>query len=136
MEPASAAREAGPLVAPFRTHCASCHDTTLSHPPNFLHGSPAEVEARLEHCAPRMFVRLSMVGVPEAQRAKPPMPPAAALASRGIDPVHWAASPELAALKRIVASRLHSQDPASLLRQPYAQLPPCLPPSSYAERTQ
>ena len=134
MEPVSVARGASPLVAPFRTHCASCHDTTLPHPPNFLHGSPAEVEARLDHCAPRMFVRLSMAGVPEAARSKPPMPPAAALASRGIDPAHWAASPELAALKRIVASRLRGQDPASLLRRPYAQLPPCLPPSDYAGR--
>jgi mono/diheme cytochrome c family protein len=133
-EPASAIREAGPLVAPFRTHCASCHDTTLPHPPNFLHGSPAEVEAKLDHCAPRMFVRLSMAGVPEAARSKPPMPPAAALASRGINPAHWAASPELTVLKRLVASRLRGQDPSSLLRRPYAQLRPCLPPSSYAER--
>ena len=132
-EPALTARDAGPLVAPFRTHCASCHDTTLPHPPNFLHGDPAEVEARLDHCAPRMFVRLSMAGIPAAQRTRPPMPPAAALAGRGIDTAHWAASPELAVLKRLVASRLRGQDPASLLRQPYAQLPPCLPSSSYTE---
>lgn len=131
-EPA-AVRDASPLVAPFRFHCASCHDTTLSHPPNFLHGSPAEVEAQLDHCAPRMFVRLSMAGVPEPRRSKPPMPPAAALAGRGIDPAHWAASPELAVLKRLVASRLREPDPAALLRRPYAQLPPCLPTVGYAE---
>jgi len=134
MEPVSAAAESGPLVAPLRAHCASCHDTTLPHPPNFLHGSPVEVEASLDHCAPRIFVRLSMGGIPQAERSKPPMPPAAALASRGIDPLHWAVSPELAALKRLVASRLHGQDPASLLRLPYAQLRPCLPPSNYVER--
>jgi len=132
-EPTAAASQAGPLVAPFHTNCASCHDTTLPHPPNFLHGSPAEIEDKLDHCAPRMFVRLSMAGIPEAARSKPPMPPAAALASRGIDPMHWAASPELAVLKRLVTSRLRGHEPASLLRQPYAQLPPCLPPSSYAE---
>jgi mono/diheme cytochrome c family protein len=132
-EPA-AVRDAGPLVAPFRTHCASCHDTTLPHPPNFLHGNAAEVEARLDHCAPRMYVRLSMAGIPEAARSKPPMPPAAALASRGIDPAHWAVSPELDMLKRLVAGRLHGHDPSSLLRTPYAQLHPCLPPSGYAER--
>jgi hypothetical protein len=135
-EPATAMREAGPLVAPFRTHCASCHDTTLPHPPNFLHGSAAEVEAKLDQCAPRMFVRLSMAGIPEAARSKPPMPPAAALASRGIAPAHWAASPELAVLKRLVASRLRGQDPASLLRQPYTQLRPCLPSPNYTERAQ
>ncbi|MBW8372272.1 MAG: hypothetical protein K0M66_15070 [Thiobacillus sp.] len=132
MEPASAAVDAGPLVAPFRTHCASCHDTTLPHPPNFLHGR--SVDANLDHCAERIFVRLSMAGIPEASRSKPPMPPAAALASRGIDPAHWAISPELDVLKRLAASRLRGQDPASLLRRPYAQLRPCLPSSSYAER--
>jgi hypothetical protein len=62
------------------------------------------------------------------------MPPAAALASRGIDPAHWAVSPELDVLKRLVASRLRGEDPASLLRQPYAQLRPCLPQPTYAER--
>lgn len=132
-EPA-AARDAGPLVTPFRTHCASCHDTTLPHPPNFLHGSAAEVEAKLDQCAPRMYVRLSMAGVPESQRSKPPMPPAAALASRGIDPAQWAVSRELDVLKRLVASRLRGQETSSLLRTPYAQLRPCQPPSSYAER--
>ncbi len=133
MEPVSAARDAGPLVAPFRTHCASCHDTTLPHPPNFLHGSPADVEARLDQCAERIVVRLGMAGLPQSSRSKPPMPPAAALASRGIDPAHWAASPELDVLKRLAASRLRGQDPASLLRRPYAQLRPCLPTPSYAE---
>lgn len=135
IEPVSAARADTPLVVPFRTHCASCHDTTLPHPPNFLHGSAAEVEAKLDQCAPRMYVRLSMAGIPVAARSKPPMPPAAALASRGIDPAHWAVSPELDVLKRLVASRLRGQDPSSLLRTPYAQLRPCLPPPGYAERT-
>jgi hypothetical protein len=135
MEPISPTAAANPLIAPFRTHCASCHDTTLPHPPNFLHGAPAEIEAKLDQCAERMFVRLSMAGVPEVARSKPPMPPAAALASRGIDPAHWAASPELDVMKRLAASRLRGQAPASLLRRPYAQLRPCLPQSGYAERT-
>lgn len=133
VEPLSALCAANPLVAPFRTHCASCHDTTLPHPPNFLHGTSSEIEAKLDQCAERMFVRLSMAGVPEAARSRPPMPPAAALASRGIDPVRWAASPELAALKRSIETRLGGRDPASLLRQPYARLRPCLPQPAYAE---
>lgn len=135
MQPVSAARATSPLVSPFRSHCASCHDTSLSHPPNFLHGSPAEVEARLDHCAERIFVRLSMAGLAESARSKPPMPPAAALASRGIDPAHWAASPELGALKRSIQTRLQGRDPGSLLKQPYARLRPCLPQPAYAERT-
>jgi mono/diheme cytochrome c family protein len=137
-EPLSAARDGGPRIAPFRTHCAGCHDTTLPHPPNFLHGSPAEVDARLDHCAERIFVRLSLAEVAEDARSRPPMPPAAALAARGIDPAQWAASAELAALKRSIGTRLRGRagQPglSGLLDLPYAQLRPCLPPDGYAER--
>lgn len=140
-EPVSAARDGGPLVAPFRTHCAGCHDTTLPHPPNFLHGNPAEVDAKLDHCAERIFVRLSLAELAEAARSRPPMPPATALAERGIDPAHWAASAELAALKRSILTRLDGRDsaglpglPGHLLDVPYAELRPCLPPDGYAER--
>ena len=129
VEPASAARADNPLVAPFRTHCASCHDTTLPHPPNFLHGSPAEVEAQLNQCAARIFVRLSMNGVPESARVTSPMPPATALASHGVDPRQWRTSPELAALKRSIETRLRVPA-ARLLTQPYNRLPPCLPQTS------
>ncbi|MBI3433085.1 MAG: hypothetical protein HY018_12845 [Hydrogenophilales bacterium] len=120
--------------AVFYAHCAMCHDTTLAHPPNFLHGSPAQVEAKLGQCAARIFVRLSMAGVAESARSVSPMPPAAALASLGIDPHRWAGSPALAALKQGIATRLRMPSPASLLQQPYASLPPCLPQAAYAER--
>ena len=133
MEPVSVARVHNPLVAPFRVHCASCHDTTLPHPPNFLHGSAAEVEAQLDHCAERIFVRLSRANAPAVSHGIAPMPPAAALAARGIDPAHWAASPELAALKRAVATRLAGRDTNALLRQPYSSLRACLPAPRYAE---
>jgi len=117
----------------FRTHCAICHDTTLPHPPNFLHGSAAEVEARLDQCAPRIFVRLSMAGLAESARSISPMPPAAILASRGIAPQQWTNSPERAALLRSIEARLHGQNPASLLQHPYNELPPCLPRTAYTE---
>jgi len=119
----------------FSTHCAICHDTTLPHPPNFLHGSAAEVEARLDQCAPRIYVRLSMAGVAESARRISPMPPASILASRGFAPQQWAHSPERAALLRSIETRLHGRGPASLLQQPYASLPPCLPQAAYAEHT-
>lgn len=119
----------------FRANCAICHDTTLQHPPNFLHGNPAQVEANLIQCAARIFFRLSMAGVPEAARRVSPMPPAAALASRGIDPHQWSGSPELAALKQGIVTRLRVSSPASLLLQPYDRLPPCLPVTPYAEHT-
>ena len=136
LEPTTAARVEDPLTTPFRANCAACHDTTLPHPPNFLHGSPAEVAEQLDQCAERIFVRLSQADLPEATRSKPPMPPAAALAGRGIDTAHWTASPEFAALKAAIRARLGDRDPQALLRQPYAQLRPCLPSSSYAEHMQ
>lgn len=120
---------------PFRIHCASCHDTTLPHPPNFLHGSAAAVEARLTHCAARIFVRLSMAETTSATRGTTPMPPPSALARRGISPHQWARSPELAVLKRSIETRLGDMPRDDLLKRPYAQLPPCLPPSRYGERT-
>ena len=116
----------------FRIHCSSCHDTTLPHPPNFLHGKPAQVEANLEQCAARIFVRLSMAEIAEAVHGISPMPPAAALASRGIPPHQWAKSAELSALKHSIESRLRGKT-STLLRQPYASLPPCLAQDTYAE---
>ena len=116
----------------FRIHCASCHDTTLPHPPNFLHGKPAQVDANLDQCAARIFVRLSMAGVSESSRKTSPMPPAAALASRGIPPHQWAKSAELSALKHSIEARLRGKA-SILLRQPYASLPPCLAQDAYAE---
>ncbi len=136
LEPTTAARLEDPLTTPFRANCAACHDTTLPHPPNFLHGNPAAVAEQLDQCAERIFVRLSQADLPEAARSKPPMPPAAALAGRGIDTAHWTASPEFAALKAAIRARLGDRDPQALLRQPYEQLRPCLPSSSYAEHTQ
>lgn len=123
----AASRDADPLAL-WRTHCASCHDTSLPHPPNFLHGNLQHASARLQQCAPRIFVRLSMAEVAEPQRRVAPMPPAAMLASRGFSPQHWAKSPELAALKRDIATRLPPGATTRLLTQPYAQLPDCAEP--------
>lgn len=121
-------RDSDPLKL-WRTHCASCHDTTLPHPPNFLHGSLQHASARLQQCAPRIFVRLSMAEVAEPQRRVAPMPPAAMLASRGISPQHWAKSPELSALKRDIATRLPPGATTRMLTLPYAQLPDCTEPA-------
>ena len=118
-------------LARFRTHCASCHDTTLPHPPNFLHGAPAQIEANLDQCAARIFVRLSMAEKPESSREISPMPPASALLSQGIPPQIWVKSAEFFALKHSIESRLHGKAPA-LLQQAYATLPPCLTHDAYA----
>ncbi|HQT00878.1 MAG: hypothetical protein B7Y26_10075 [Hydrogenophilales bacterium 16-64-46] len=128
VEPASGS-VSNPLVAPFHMHCAACHDTTLSHPPNFLHGDPAQVEASLDQCAERIYVRLARAHAPAGSPGVAAMPPAAALQARGIAPARWAASNELAALMRAIEARLPGGDARSLLRRPYASLRPC--PGAY-----
>ena len=113
----------------FRAQCGLCHDSTTNFPPNFLHGDDADVSARLDHCAERIFYRLSMAKTAEAQRARSPMPPPAMLAARGIDAATWARSHALAALLADVRQRLRAQgkQPDSLLAQPFEQLRVCLP---------
>jgi hypothetical protein len=118
-----------PLPHPLRR--LSRHHAAAS--PQLSAWQSGRVEARLDHCAPRILVRLSMAGIPSPARRKPPMPPAAALASRGVDPIHWAASPELALLKRLVASRLRGQDPAACCGSPMRScLPACRRPATRA----
>ena len=132
---AEAAAPATGMHVLFRVHCASCHDTTLPHPPNFLHGDPAQVEAQLVECAPRILARLSMAELPETARSTSPMPPAAALAHRGLSSRHWVKSADFSALKHSIESRLRGKTPGLFLQQPYASLPPCPGQTVYAEHT-
>lgn len=116
----------------FQGHCGVCHDRPDNEPPNFLHGDAAAVDARLDHCAERIFYRLSMAKTTPARRGRSPMPPATMLAARGMDAATWARSPGLEALLRDIGLRLRSQGiaPESLLAKPYAQLRACLPPET------
>jgi mono/diheme cytochrome c family protein len=113
----------------FHTQCGLCHDSNASLPPNFLHGDDAAVSARLDHCAERIFYRLSMAKTAEAQRGKSPMPPPSILSARGIDAASWARSPALAALLEDARLRLRAQgeQPDRLLARPFDQLRACLP---------
>ena len=124
-----AARQVSGAHALFRTQCGLCHDSTANFPPNFLHGDDAAVSARLDHCAERIFYRLSMAKIAAAQRAKSPMPPPSILATRGIDAETWARSPALAALLEDVRLRIRAQggQPETLLARPFEQLRACLP---------
>jgi len=128
-EPISQATGAHTL---FRTHCGQCHDSTTNFPPNFLHGDDAAVNARLDHCAERIFYRLSLWNVAEAQRGKPPMPPLTALAARGIDASGWTRSPQLAALRDDARQRIRARggQPDKVLARPFEQLRACLPPTA------
>lgn len=114
------------LRSVYARRCATCHDTGLEHPPNFLHGEPAQVEAQIDRCAERMYYRLNQAAQPEAAREIAPMPPAATLA---MNLPAWLASADFSALRDDLAARLARQgrDPQTLLRQPYAGLRDCPP---------
>ena len=123
---------ADPAVRGFQPYCAACHDSAGSFPPNFLHGSPAEVSARLRHCAPRLYVRLAMADLAPELRAKTPMPPESMLPAFASDPVAWRSSPQRAGLMAQVDKWLRAetgQPPqlASMLAGGYEALRPCLP---------
>jgi hypothetical protein len=94
-----------------------------------LHGDDTAVSARLDHCAERIFYRLSMANIAVAQRGKSPMPPPSILTARGIDAASWARSAALAALLEDARLRLRAQgeQPDHLLARPFDQLRSCLP---------
>lgn len=129
-EPVSAAADDA-AHSLYARRCALCHDTTLAHPPNFLYGEPAAIDARIDHCAERMYFRLSQATRPEDEQPVAPMPPPAMV---GTAPALWLATADFTALRDDLAARIRRQggDPQSLLRQPYARLRGCLPdlPSS------
>jgi cytochrome c5 len=124
-EPASAGSDDA-THSVYARRCALCHDTTLAHPPNFLHGDRTQVETRIDHCAERMYVRLNQASRPETEQPLAPMPPPAMV---GTAPAGWLASPDFAALRDDLAARITRQggNPQALLRQPYASLRGCLP---------
>ena len=126
-EPYSAATDDA-AVGVYARRCALCHDTTLAHPPNFLHGDSTQVESRIDHCAERMYFRLNQASRPEADQPVAPMPPPSMIGSA---PAPWLASADFAALRDDLAARIRRQggDPQSLLHQPYTHLRGCLPDS-------
>ncbi|MGH8771520.1 MAG: hypothetical protein ACREV2_10140, partial [Burkholderiales bacterium] len=108
----------------FQRWCANCHRSNDRFPPNFLTGDASKVQTKLEHCAERIYVRLAMHDVPAQNRAKTPMPPAAA--REGLE------AAELHALRDHAASIIKSQRgrlPAldELLLPGYENLRECLP---------
>ncbi len=122
----------------FYAYCASCHRTRELTPPNFLDGSTLEeVEAKIAHCAPRIYARLSMWRVPAAQRAKTPMPPVLALRPHGLGSDDWQRSSDLTALVQQVEALLEAESgqPPELgkhLAGGYESLRPCLAQSTAA----
>jgi hypothetical protein len=115
----------------FEQPCAVCHRTAEPFPPNFLAGDAKRVSEALAHCAPRIFVRLSMWLQDEATRDKVPMPPPAA--SRAGEP--WRQAHPIPAVESLAAAAAqwlrketgHAPNVGETLANGYENLRPCLP---------
>lgn len=132
--PATAARltTAAAAHVGFDRYCGQCHLSAERAPPNFLAGDADAVEAKLKHCAPRIFVRLSMWRRESTARAKTPMPPEVALHRFGLATSAWRDGEALADLIQSVSDRLRSETGSApevdaLLRGGYEGLRACLP---------
>ena len=118
----------------FHRYCGACHHGVDRFPPNFLHGSPADVEANLTHCADRIFVRLRMWDLASAEQLEAPMPPATHLLHHQLSQGEWTRHPDLQVLRRQAIAAIQQKRgaafaPETLLRQDYDTLPACLAPS-------
>ena len=116
----------------FLHYCGRCHDSEDRFPPNFLHGSPAEVDANLVQCAERIYFRLEMWGKERAARPKTPMPPESALPLLDVSHDTWPRHADLRTLQARAASLLETQPGAvprieALEARGYGSLRPCLP---------
>ena len=133
-------RIAKPALA-FEPACGSCHHTDDVAPPNFLSGDAERVNAALDSCAPRIYVRMAMQDLEPGQRDKSPMPPEVFSA---VSAVNSGRAPSLARLRRTgegigsirrgIEDRLRAEygrlpAVAELLRHGYENLRPCLPAS-------
>jgi hypothetical protein len=119
-------------LQPFYRYCATCHQTADRFPPNFLQGSVTQVSANLNHCAPRLYVRLTMSKIALHDQQKTPMPPHYALHGFRVAPQAWAESSELAALIGYVGRTLERETGKApqinrLLETGYENLRACLP---------
>ncbi len=116
----------------FHRYCAACHHGEDVFPPNFLHGTPSEVEANLRHCAERIAYRLGMWTVSETKREEAPMPPATEVLRHGVLLEAWTSQRDYRALVAWVARWLrdrpgtHVQQDV-LLSRDYDGLRACMP---------
>jgi hypothetical protein len=115
----------------FHRYCGECHRGAERAPPNFLLGSADEVEAKLKHCAPRIYYRLAMWHHAADARTKTPMPPEMALRRLSVANDAWREGGALSGLLLSIEERLQSDRNAqageALLRQGYESLRACLP---------
>lgn len=127
-----ASRAPAEAHAAFYRYCGECHLSNDRAPPNFLLGDAREVEAKLQQCAPRMYVRLRMWQREAGARAKSPMPPEVALHRFEVGARAWREGDALAGLLRSVGARLRGEGASAaqieaLATQGYESLRACLP---------
>jgi len=118
-------------AAPFQQPCGACHATAEPVPPNFLAGDARRISASLAHCAPRMFVRLSMWDTKPDARDKVPMPPPQASLA-GHPWIQDTPADAIRPLRNAVAGWLRAEtgeapDLARMLSRGYENLRSCLP---------
>ena len=122
--------------AAFQRYCAECHRGADRAPPNFLLGDTDEVEAKLKHCAPRIYYRLSMWQRTADARPKTPMPPEIALRHFNLADATWRDGGALSGLLLSISEKLQADGGEkagdSLLLQSYESLRACLPAGSTA----
>jgi len=116
----------------FVRYCGRCHETADRFPPNFLHGTPAEVEANLTQCAERIYFRLGMWGKEPPTRPKTPMPPENALQDLAVSRDEWPGHADLHTLRDYAGDILRSESRTlptldTLQARGYGKLRPCLP---------
>ena len=105
----------------FYRHCASCHRSNSSTPPNFLAGDLTQVRKNLQQCAERIAVRLTMATLPEHQRTRSAMPPVP------FDGLQTTLSTLLASTARMLGEQNTNVIPTQLLTKTYDKLRPCRP---------
>jgi len=117
----------------FHQYCGACHHGADTFPPNFLHGSSAQVKANLAQCADRIFVRLRMWDIAGPEQLEAPMPPAMHLSHHRVSLDQWKSHPDLQALRKEAVATIQQKrgatfSPDNLLQQDYDTLPICLAP--------
>jgi len=118
----------GPMQSLIR-YCGTCHSAQTRSPPGFLHGSARERLDRVQHCASRILLRLSMWQQPPAKRHVPPMPPTQGLRRAGSDAERWVQGEDLPKLIGYVRSLVEARGEAPAMPTNARSVPSgvCLP---------
>lgn len=113
--------------ASFIVNCGVCHRTSSAFPPNYLYGSPNEVQSQLSQCAERIWYRLSAWKHPVNDWDVSPMPTKNRLSALGMTPEQWLSSPAYTELLKQtqILLKAKGKDIANITSVNYNSLPEC-----------